>query len=324
MTEAYFVKKNLQRWEDIENSLRKSKAMNPDVLARYYTELTDDLAYANTHFPNTDINQYLQALVAQLHQRIHLNKKVPLQKFAHFWKYEIPAISYKYRKTLRHSLLIFLLSIGIGALSAANDQNFLRLILGDSYVNMTEANIEKGDPMAVYKQDSTGMFASITFNNIRVSFTAFMLGLFFSLGTVYIMLTNGIMLGSFQFFFYQKGLFLTSFLTVWIHGTLEISAIVIAGGAGLIMGNSLLFPGTHPRLKSLQKGAKEGAKLVAGLVPIFIMAGFLEGYVTKLTEMPSVIKILIISTSALFVLFYFVYYPKLLHKHGKLPIDTAV
>ena len=82
------------------------------------------------------------------------------------------------------------------------------------------------------------------------------------------------MLGSFQYFFFSKGLGFQSVLVIWIHGTLEISAIVLAGAAGLILGNSFLFPKTYTRMASIQKGAKDGLKIVIGLIPIFIVAAF--------------------------------------------------
>jgi uncharacterized membrane protein SpoIIM required for sporulation len=129
------------------------------------------------------------------------------------------------------------------------------------------------------------------------------------------LLYNGIMLGAFQYFFYQKGLLLTSVLTIWIHGTLEISAIIIAGCAGLVLGNSILFPGTYSRLESLKLGAKKGLKIIVGLVPVFIMAGFLESFVTRLTEMPSIVKTGIIFLSAAFIIYYFIIYPIQLHKN---------
>ncbi|GAB3818017.1 hypothetical protein GCM10028895_14750 [Pontibacter rugosus] len=122
------------------------------------------------------------------------------------------------------------------------------------------------------------------------------------------------MLGAFQYFFYKQGLLLTSVLTIWIHGTLEISAIVIAGCAGLVMGNSLLFPKTHTRLHAFRQGARQGLKIVIGLVPIFITAGFLEGFVTRHTQMPLALSLFIILLSAAFILYYFILYPRLLHK----------
>src|SRR5690606_29099736 len=109
------------------------------------------------------------------------------------------------------SFLVFTISIAIGALSQAHDESFARLIMGDAYVNMTETNIEKGDPMAIYKSMTRmNMFLMITINNIRVSFIVFAGGIFTSLFTGYLLFKNGIMLGCFQYFFYQKGLFLTS------------------------------------------------------------------------------------------------------------------
>jgi len=182
---------------------------------------------------------------------------------------------------------------------------------------MTNENIEKGDPMAVYKSmGEAEMFLQITLNNIMVSFKAFAYGIFLSIGTVMALFYNGIMLGSFQFFFYQKGLLLTSVLSIWIHGTLEISAIVIAGCAGLVMGNSILFPGTYSRIESLKMGAKKGLKISVGLVPIFIVAGFLESFATRHTEWPSVVKLAIILLSASFIVYYFIIYPIRLNKNA--------
>jgi uncharacterized membrane protein SpoIIM required for sporulation len=137
-------------------------------------------------------------------------------------------------------------------------------------------------------------------------------------GTVLVLFYNGIMLGSFQYFFYTHGLLVTSALTIWIHGTLEISAIVIAGCAGLTMGNSLVFPQTYSRLDSFLIGARKGLKIVIGLVPIFVMAGFLEGFVTRHTEMPVLLKLFIIFSSLALIIFYFIIYPIQLEKNGKI------
>jgi uncharacterized membrane protein SpoIIM required for sporulation len=215
------------------------------------------------------------------------------------------------------SFLIFTISGIIGAISAANDDTFVRLIMGDAYVNETLANIEKGDPMAVYKQmGQTEMFLGITFNNVRVSFFVFIAGIFTSLATGYLLFYNGIMLGAFQYFFFQKGLLITSVLTIWIHGTLEISAIIIAGAAGIIMGNGILFPGTYTRTQSFGRAAKKGLKIIIGLVPVFFVAGFLEGFITRMTSMPDIIKIAIILGSAIFILIYFIFIPLNIRKNG--------
>ncbi|MEQ9263089.1 MAG: stage II sporulation protein M [Owenweeksia sp.] len=318
MNEAAFIKSNIKKWEEFEKWLEINTIRDPDELASQFIQLTDDLAYAQTHYPQGEITVYLNGLTAKVYQFIYRNKKEKTNRFITFWKYEVPEIAYKHRKSILYSFLFFMVAVAIGALSSAYDDNFTRLILGDAYVNMTEDNVAAGDPMAVYKKmGRTDMFFAITYNNIRVSLMCFAAGILFSAGTVFALLSNGIMLGAFQFWFYQKGLLLTSVLTIWVHGTLEISAIVIAGASGLIMGNSLLFPGTYSRIESLKKGAGEGVKLVASLVPVFIVAGFLESFVTRLTDWPDVAKIAIIASSAFFIVYYFIIYPNRLAKHAQ-------
>ena len=310
MRESAFVKTNIDKWEEFERLISSSGKKAPDQLADLFIHLTDDLAYAKTHYPQSDLTQYLNNLSTKVHASIYRNKKQRQSRFARFWKMELPEIFYTHRKQFGYAFVVFLLSCLVGAFSAAHDDTFVRLILGDGYVDMTLDNIEKGEPMGVYgSMARADMFFYITFNNIKVSFLAFAAGALLSVGTGLILFHNGVMLGAFQYFFYQKGLLLTSLLSIWIHGTIEIISIVVAGGAGMIMGNSFLFPGTLSRMESLQKGALTGAKVVLGLVPLFIVAGFLESFVTRLTHWPDFVKVFIILSSLAFMIYYLVIYP---------------
>jgi len=310
MNEATFIKQNKNKWEAFEKLIKAGERTSADKLAEIYIKITDDLAFARTHFAKSQLTSYLNNLASDIHLSIYKNKKEESSRFISFWQFELPQVMSESLKYVLISFVIFIISGIIGALSAAHDDTFVRLIMGDQYVNETLSNIDKGDPMAIYKQmGQTEMFLGITFNNIRVSFLVFIAGLFSSIAAGYLLFSNGIMLGAFQYFFYQKGLLMTSILTIWIHGTLEISAIIIAGAAGIIMGNGLLFPGTYSRLQSFKKGAKKGLKIIIGLVPVFILAGFLEGFVTRLTGMPDLIKIAIILGSATFILIYFIFIP---------------
>ena len=317
MREAAFHRQNAERWKQFEALLAQRHAADPDRLGELFVQVTDDLSFARTFYPESRTTRYLNALAMQVHQAIYRNKRERSGRLVTFWKYELPLVIRAHHRELLYSFLIFTISMAIGALSAANDDQFVRLILGDEYVNMTLENIEKGDPMAVYKKmGEADMFFAITFNNIRVSFLAFAMGLFLSAGTASVLFQNGVMLGAFQTFFEQKGLLLQSILSVWIHGTLEISAIVIAGCAGLVMGNSILFPGTYSRTQSFMNGAREGVKIAVGLVPIFIVAGFLESFVTRYTRMPVALSAGIILTSLAFVVWYFILYPINLHRRA--------
>lgn len=311
MREALFVKQNADKWQKFQHE----RGANADQLADRFVEITNDLAYAKTFYPNSKTTAYLNGLASTLHQTVYKNKKESSNRFINFWKEELPLVFYTHRKELLYAFIFFLMACLMGALSAKYDDRFVRLILGDSYVNMTIANIEKGDPFGVYKdQNPFLMFIQIGANNIFVSLYTFVLGIILSLGTIVSLVRNGVMIGSFEYFFFSKGLGLESILVIWIHGTLEISAIVLAGGAGLVLGNSILFPKTFSRAVSIANGAKQGLKIIMGLIPIFVVAAFLESFVTRHTEMPMYLSVFILAASAIFIIWYVIIYPNQLNK----------
>lgn len=306
MREALFLKQNKERWATYETMPTR----DPDELADRFIRLTDDLAFARTFYPKSKIVGYLNGLAGSIHLAIYQNRKEKSQRIFTFWTTELPLVMARYQKQLLYAFLFFAIFVCIGVLSARYDENFVRLILGDGYVNMTNENIEKGDPFGVYKQqDPFSMFVMIAFNNIFVSFRVFVMGLLWGVGTIYGLFYNGVMLGSFEYYFFSKGLGGASILVVFIHGTLEISAIIIAGCAGLVLGNSILFPRTYTRIQSMIRGAKDGVKMIIGLVPIFLAAAFLEGFITRHTEMPTWLSLIILLGSLFFILYYFVIYP---------------
>ena len=310
MREAAFVKIHKDRWQLFEDVLANKQQISPDKLSDLYIEITDDLSYAITFYPKSNTVKYLNSIASSAHQKIYKTKKEGKNRVLTFFKTEFPLEFYKYQKQLLIAFVVFAFFAIVGGFSASEDGDFVRLILGDSYVNMTLENIEKGDPMAVYKDaGETKMFIAITLNNIKVAMYAFLLGILFSVGTLYIMMQNGIMLGSFLYMFYDKGLLWESSRTIWIHGTIEISVIIIAGCAGLVLGNGLLFPKSYSRLDSFNRSIKAGLKIMVSTIPFFIVAGFLEGFVTRHTEMPDWLALTIIITSLLLIIFYYVIYP---------------
>ncbi len=315
MREALFVKQNKDKWKLFEDVLDRKANLSPDKLSDLYLDITDDLSYAKTFYPTSKTVFYLNTLASSAHLKIYKTKKESKNRFVTFFKSEFPLLFYNYQKQLVIAFSVFLFFFFVGIFSASENIDFVRLILGDSYVNMTLENIEKGDPMAVYKQaNELDMASYITFNNVRVAVFAFVLGLLFSIGTLYIMMQNGIMLGSFTYFFYHYDLLWESSRTIWIHGTIEISVIIIASCAGMVAGNGLLFPKTYTRLESFKRSFKDGLKIMLSTVPFFFVAGFLEGFVTRHTEMPDWLALLIIITSFCLIIFYYVIYPHLLHK----------
>lgn len=320
MREGLFLKKNIEKWKRYQYE----KETDPDKMADQFTELVSDLGYAKTFYPHSKVTRYLNDLASRTYLNIYRNKKEEGSRIWRFWKTELPLTVYRYHRELLCAFLIFTGLAIMGAFSAAHDETFVRGVLGDSYVETTEENIAKGDPFGVYKQgDPLSMFVGIANNNIRVAFLTFVSGIFLSVGTAWYLFVNGVMVGTFQYMFFARGLGWDSVLVIWIHGTLEISAIILAGGAGLILGNSILFPGTSKRLDSLKRGARDGLKLMIGLIPVFLTAAFFEGYITRFTDMPKWLSIAILAGSLWFIVWYFVWYPIRLHKQS-IPVETEV
>lgn len=316
--EAAFIKLNQDRWKGIENTLQPGQQISPDRLAEIFVQLTDDLSFARTQFPSSRTTTYLNSLASKIHLEIYRNKREDKNRLISFWKHEVPAVMWAVRKQLLYSFIIFATAALIGVVSSLYDDTFVRLIMGDGYVNMTLENIREGNPTGVYaRQGAWDMFLRITLNNVMVSFWVFMVGIFTSVTTGFLLFSNGIMLGSFFTMFYKESLLLQAAPVVMLHGTIELSAIVVAGAAGITMGNSILFPGTYSRFESFKRGAFKGLKIVLGLVPFFIAAGFIESYLTRYAGMHWSLKLLILVASASAVVFYFVIYPRYHFKNAK-------
>ncbi|MCR4852500.1 MAG: stage II sporulation protein M [Prevotella sp.] len=324
MKEVNFIRRHIDKWRNMEIAVDNAENMTPDELAEAYTELTADLAFAQTHYPTSRITLYLNNLAGALHNEIYSNKREKRSRIITYWTHEVPQTMWEARKLLLVSLIIFVVSALIGVVSTIGDPEFPRLILGDGYVDMTLDNIAKGEPMGVYgNEGETGMFLSITLNNIMVSFRCFVMGLFTSVGSGLMLFYNGIMVGAFQEFFHQHSLLWESSLAIWLHGTIEISSIIVAGAAGISLGNGFLFPGTYKRMVSFRRGAVRGMKIVVGTVPLFIIAGFIESFITRHTEIYDSVRLLIILLSLAFIIFYFVWWPWWLYgRRSKHDTDT--
>jgi uncharacterized membrane protein SpoIIM required for sporulation len=306
--EGLFIKKNIDKWRKYQYET----TTDPDEMAQQFTELVNDLGYSKTFYPHSKVTQYLNDLASRIYLNIYKNKREETSRIGRFFKTELPLTIRKHHREILYAFLIFVGFALIAAFSAAHDETFVRGVMGDDYVEMTEDNISKGEPFGVYKQGSAlNMFAYIALNNIFVSFRVFVFGIFIGLGSIKEMFLNGVMVGSFQYYFFAKGLGWQSILVIWTHGTLEISAIILSGAAGLILGNSILFPGSHKRLHSLMQGVKDGLKIMIALVPVLLVAAFLEGFVTRYSysAMPYWISIFILAASLIFIIWYFVWYP---------------
>lgn len=306
MREALFIKKNKDRWLQTQ----QSPPENPDEMASEFTQLVDDLAYAKTFYSGSKVTSYINSLASNIYLRIYVNRKEESSRLAGFWKKDLPLTIYKHRKTALFSLALFLLFFAIGFFLSMRDENITRGFLGSTYVEQTKENIANGNPFGIY--ESGNPFFSwflIMVNNIRVAILTFVSGIFIGGGSIYLLAHNAAMVGAFDQFFVANGLGIQFFLVVFVHGTLELTAIILAAAAGIVLGKSFLFPGTIRRIDAFKQGAKDGVKILIGLMPVFALAAFFEGFITRLYNDLSVLTTLVTSLSVLFVIWYFVILP---------------
>lgn len=304
-----------------------TKIKDPDEMADRFITLLDDLSYAKTFYPQSKVTRWINGIAGGIYQSIYQNKKNKYTRVWLFWKYELPLLFRKYHKVFLFTLLLFIAIVATGIISSRNDPNYAANYFR-GYYDETISRIQKGDPFGVYKDDNPfSMFVRIAYNNISVAFKCVVFGVLFGIGTLLIMWTNGIMLGCFEYIFFSQGLGWQSVLVIWIHGTIEISSIVIASCAGFILGSGWLLPGTYTRKRSFLRAAKDAMKICVSLIPFFIVAAFFESYVTHLMSntfqkdshdigLPVPVSLMILAGSVYLIAWYFVLYPIQLHKKG--------
>jgi uncharacterized membrane protein SpoIIM required for sporulation len=311
MREIAFIKQNKEKWQDFERIIVNNTNKDPDTLAAIYLKLTNDLAYAQTYYPKSKITKYLNNLTSLLFLRIYKKKRNDKKDILTFFKIDVPLLAYQYRKYIYTALSLYFIFMAIGILSAIYNVDFVRYILGDNYVRMTIQNIEAGNPVAVYKNGNEFMSSfSITTNNLIVGAKMYLYGFFLGIGTLYILFYNSVMVGAFQTFFYKYDVFLESVKGIWLHGSMEIFAMIIEASAGLIMAGSMLFPETFSRIESLKRGFINSFKIYISTLPFTILAGIIEGFVTRWSqEMYDFFNYLIIAVTLGFICFYYLIYP---------------
>jgi uncharacterized membrane protein SpoIIM required for sporulation len=311
--EALFVKKNKARWEKMQHQL----PVDADETAKEFARLVDDLGYAKTFYPGSKVTQFINSLAAKIYLGIYRNRKEESNRLVKFWKQDLPLTIRKHHGIIFVLFLLFCIFFAIGFFSAKNDPQFVREMLGDNYVDMTEENIEKGNPFGVYQSGSSlVVWLGIFFHNMIICLTYFAKGLLFGIFTIISLLKFAVMIGSFDYMFASKGLGEMFILTVFIHGTLELAGVILAAAAGVIMGKSFLFPGTISRIESLKIGVRDGLKIIVGIIPVMMVAAFFEGFVTRHYKMHISISLTILALSFFFLVWYFIIYPVKVQKRA--------
>jgi uncharacterized membrane protein SpoIIM required for sporulation len=271
---------------------RSVSALTPaelQELALLYRQSASDLSTVREDPTSTQLALYLNQLLGRAHNLIYMGRRTRRRGILTFYKDIYPAI---FRETFPDTFTAFVLFLAAafaGVLMGIADPSFSRYFLGAHMMQSIESHKMWTDSIVTVKPLAS---SGILTNNLSVAFATFALGITAGIGTVWMMLLNGLMMGVVGVACWREGMSLPLWSFVAAHGVLELPAIFIAGGAGLGIAKGLLFPGTLPRRESLVQAGARSVRLVLGTIPMLLIAGVVEGFVSP-TDLPSSVKFLL-------------------------------
>ncbi len=296
-TLGQFIQGRRERWQELDALLatietKRLRALNRADLKRLgqlYRAVSSDLALAQTNFPQSDVTQMLNQLAARTHPFVYRSHSFTAAGLWRFFRVELPRT---FRRNLHYfslSAIIFCAAAILGAMGTLLNEEVAGIILGPQLVEyihrreMWTENIFRVMPGSI-------MSVAIFTNNITVAFVTFALGMTFGVGTCYLLALNGLMLGCVMSLCWHYGMLdkLLAFITA--HGVVEISIIIVAGMAGLMVGSALMNPGEHTRRDALAVRGNEAVKLILGTTPLLVLIGMVEGYVSPQPMIPAELK----------------------------------
>ncbi len=281
-----------------------------------FQELQDDLGYSQSHYRKRNITQTLTDLFSNVY--LYLVKQQKSFSIRNFYQNTVPEHLYYIRKYLFYSLILTLIGVAFGYFAYESNPSVARDVMGDVYVDKTLENIEKGDPLAIYKSENAfDMFTMIALNNLKVAVLLFVLGSLISIGSILVILINAVMIGVFAALLIDHGEGKQFFLTVFQHGTLEILSMIIEGACGLAIGLAIFNPGKYSKKDSLKLMAKSASIVIIGTFPIIVLAAFIESYLTRFTNLPDLLRLTIIALSLTLMTLYVVILPLYRFRNNK-------
>jgi uncharacterized membrane protein SpoIIM required for sporulation len=246
-------------------------------LGLLYRQTASDLATVREDVTSNQLSFYLNQLLGRAHNLIYMGHKQKISGIVRFYAQTFPQV---FRETFRQSLLAFLIFAVTGIATWAvtiHDPSFAHRLLGPQMMETIEKKEMWTQSIVTIKPLAA---SGIMTNNLSVSFATFAMGITAGIGTIWMMVTNGMLIGVIGAATWQAGMALQLWSFVAPHGVLELPAIFIAGGAGLEIARGMLFPGFLPRRESLALAGGRAARLVLGIVPMLIIAGIIEGFVS--------------------------------------------
>jgi uncharacterized membrane protein SpoIIM required for sporulation len=280
-----WLEKRKPLWNRLEELLNLSSSKGLKSLGRsdlqelslLYRQTAADLAAIREDRSSLHFARYLNQLLARAHNTIYSGRGANPKALLSFYAEAYPAV---FRRNLAYCLagiLLFFVSALAGAGLTYRDPDFKVKVLGPRMVETIERKQMWTHSIVGIKPLAS---SAIMTNNISVSFLTFAMGITAGLGTIYMMMFNGLLIGVIGMACWLAGMSVQLWSFVAPHGVLELPAIFIAGGAGLRIAKGLLFPGYLPRKESLARAGGEAVRLLLGVIPMLIVAGVIEAFIS--------------------------------------------
>jgi uncharacterized membrane protein SpoIIM required for sporulation len=283
-----FIQRNEPVWKRLEERARRARRgparLGPgelDELVADYQRASAHLSHARTAFGDAGLTARLTRLVAEANGVIYGKRARTWSALARFFHTDFPAALWHARRAVLVAFACLLLpAIAVGAWIGTSDAALEATADETTRQAYLDADFED-----YYSSGSAAGFAtSVTINNIQVAIYAFAAGIVLCLGSVAILVNNGASIGVAAGLFVSAGQAGKFFGLILPHGLLELSAVAIAGGAGLHLGWSIIAPGDRTRSAAVAEAGRRSVVVVLGLILAFVVAGAIEGFITGYTS----------------------------------------
>jgi uncharacterized membrane protein SpoIIM required for sporulation len=279
----HWLEKRRPYWDRLSTLLNQAGSSGVGQLSRaelretalLYRQAASDLSTLRLDTTARAYADYVNQLLARAHHIIYSSRKNGFLNIFYFLRDDYPAIFQHQISYVLVSLTILLGGALLGSVLTVARPQFMRQMLGPEMVATIERHEMWTHSIVGVEPQASSMIMT---NNLTVCFVAFAGGILFGLLTVYSMFFNGLLLGVIGVACQQNGMSLALWSFVAPHGSLELPSIIFSGAAGLRLGHGVLFPGLYSRRDSIARAGVEASRLVAGIIPLLVIAGTLEGF----------------------------------------------
>ena len=289
MDERDFIESSRTAWDRLAEALARAKRSGvaalpaPELKRLYedYRRTAADLAYAQTHYPDGRAQTYLNRLVGEAHAELYGSSPRRAATVWRFLAFGYPALIRKHWRSVALAGILLFGAAALGFVLAHVNYPLARIFIPEALrEGVGDVVAQSGDIEGLAASLAPILAAGITVNNIQVALLAFAGGMTAGVLTTYALVFNGLMLGALAGVFSKAGESLHFWALIAPHGSLELPAIVLAGASGLLLARAIISPGDLPRGAALKAISSDAVKLVLGAIPLFVIAGVIESFLT--------------------------------------------